>query len=119
MNLPKVKEKRKILRNHSTSAEAVLWNALKNKQIDGLKFRRQHSTGPYIIDFYCHELGLAIELDGEVHGNPNAEGYDNARTARLSEVAGISVLRFENKEVFCNQELIIASIRESVRKKGL
>ncbi len=107
MNIEATKYRRKILRKHGTPAEAVLWTLLKNSQIEGLKFRRQHGVGPYIIDFYCPELKLVVELDGAVHENPNMEEYDQTRTDYLSRVAGISVLRFENKEVFCNQELII------------
>ena len=59
------KDLRKSLRNHSTAAEAVLWRILKGKQLEGLKFRRQQGIGPYIVDFYCPKLKLAIELDGE------------------------------------------------------
>ena len=62
MNKSDVTGNRKELRNHSTSAEATLWKMLKGKQIAGLKFRRQHSVGPYILDFYCPQIKLAIEL---------------------------------------------------------
>ena len=102
---------RKILRNHSTSAEATLWRLLKNKQIDGLKFRRQHSIGPYIVDFYCPALRLAIELDGEVHSRQLE--HDEQRTYYLQK-NGIEVLRFENRTVFENAELIIDEIKRKV-----
>jgi very-short-patch-repair endonuclease len=117
MNLNISKGYRKILRNHGTTAEAVLWTLLKNRNVEGLKFRRQHGVGPYILDFYCAELKLAVELDGAVHDNTNAEEYDEARTKYLTKVAGITVLRFENKDVYCNQELITGSIREFIQLK--
>jgi very-short-patch-repair endonuclease len=110
MNIGETKTLRKSLRNSGTSAEAVLWTVLKNRQVEGLKFRRQHGIGPYIVDFYCPELRLAIELDGEVH--TYEEERDAVRSDYLARVAGITVLRFENKEVFCNQELITSSISE-------
>jgi very-short-patch-repair endonuclease len=117
-NKKATKDQRRTLRTYGTPAEAVVWEMLKNRKIEGLKFRRQHSVGPYILDFFCPELALAIELDGAVHDNPNSEEYDEARANYLSKVAGITVLRFENKEAYCNQELITWSIREFVRSRG-
>ena len=111
MNKEEQEWRRKILRNHSTSAEAVLWRLLKNKQIEGLKFRRQHSIGPYIVDFYCPALKLAIELDGDVH-NRQLE-HDEQRTCYLQK-NNIEVLRFENRTVFENAELIIDEIKRKV-----
>ncbi len=112
MNISTTLASRRKLRNGTTSAEAVLWNELKNRKFEGLKFRRQHGIDPYVVDFYCPELRLAVELDGEVHDNSNAQKYYDARTDYLSKVAGVRVLRFENKEVFLNQNLIFVSIRE-------
>jgi very-short-patch-repair endonuclease len=66
-NIPSLTEKRKALRNNLTSAEATLWLCLKNKQLEGKRFRRQFSIGNYIVDFYCPEQKLAIELDGQGH----------------------------------------------------
>ncbi|MDR0658299.1 MAG: endonuclease domain-containing protein [Mediterranea sp.] len=110
MNLSITRAKRKELRNHSTSAEATLWRILKGKQIGGLKFRRQHSVGSYILDFYCPEIQLAIELDGQVHYTFQAMEYDQNRTDYIFQIAGITILRFENKVVFSYPE----SIRESI-----
>ena len=98
MNKSDVTGNRKELRNHSTSAEATLWKMLKGKQIAGLKFRRQHSVGPYILDFYCPQIKLAIELDGEVHNRQ--QDYDEQRSYFLNRVEDIEVLRFENRTVF-------------------
>ena len=95
MNKSDVTGNRKELRNHSTSAEATLWKMLKGKQIAGLKFRCQHSVGPYILDFYCPQIKLAIELDGEVHNRQ--QDYDEQRSYFLNRVEDIEVLRIEEK----------------------
>ncbi|MDR0988935.1 MAG: DUF559 domain-containing protein [Prevotellaceae bacterium] len=107
MNKPALIDKRKKLRNQSTTAEATLWQLLKDKQIANLKFRRQHSVGNYIIDFYCPSVRLAIELDGESHSMKSE--YDDKRTLFLNEHQ-ITVLRFENRVVFENAEQIYREI---------
>ena len=111
MNTSHQKELRKDLRNHSTPAEATLWKLLKGKQISGLKFRRQHSVDPFILDFYCPQIKLAIELDGEVHNKQ--EDYDEQRTRYLNEKKGIQLLRFENRVVFENPEQIMGEIENA------
>jgi very-short-patch-repair endonuclease len=108
-NKKELKETRKKFRRNATSAEAVLWKRLKNKQIKRLKFRRQHSVGKFILDFYCAEKKLAIELDGEYHAIPGKETSDSKRDIFLKSF-GIEILRFENKIVFENPELIIEEI---------
>ena len=100
--LADAKIKRNSLRNNSTAAESTLWKVLKNKQIDGLRFRRQHSIGPYIMDFYCPEIKLCIELDGEPHDNSEQYNADMERT---------KVVRFSNNVVFNNIEVITESIK--------
>jgi very-short-patch-repair endonuclease len=110
MNRTEYLLRRKELRNNSTSAESVLWNMLKSHNICGLKFRRQHSVGPYILDFYCPQIKLAIELDGEVH--KGQEVYDEQRSYYLTKVAHISVVRFENRVVFETPEVILNCIEE-------
>lgn len=112
MNKSEWRWMRRKLRHSLTPAEASLWRALKGRQVYGLKFRRQHSVGPYILDFYCPELKLAIELDGESHAM--REEYDERRTDYLFRMAGITVLRFENRVVFENLEQIIAEIGEKM-----
>ncbi|WP_303926071.1 endonuclease domain-containing protein [Draconibacterium sediminis] len=67
------------MRNHGTAAEATLWKILRQSQVGGYKFRRQHSIGKYIVDFFCFELMLAIELDGEVHADLNSIARDTER----------------------------------------
>ena len=109
-NKKSLKPIRKSLRNYSTSAEAVLWTKIKNKQIEGLKFRRQHSIANYVVDFYCPQLNLAIELDGEFHASYQDIIRDKKRDSSLSDF-GIKILRFENKIVFENPEEIINQIK--------
>ena len=101
-NLPELKTFRKELRNHLTPAEATLWDLLKNRQLDGRKFRRQHSIGSYIVDLYCPMENLAIELDGEAHNSAVRAERDRERDLFLQH-AGILVLRFENQVVLTIQ----------------
>ena len=115
-NKIELKETRKKFRRNATSAEAVLWKMLKNKQIQGLKFRRQHSVGKLILDFYCPVKNLAIELDGEHHAFPGKETLDLKRDNFLLSL-GIKILRFENKIVFEDPELIIEEIIKAVGDK--
>jgi very-short-patch-repair endonuclease len=110
-NLKHLKEHRRRLRNNPTKAESQLWKALQKKQLEGKKFRRQHSIGNYIVDFYCPSEKLAIELDGSVHDNFINENYDRKRTEFLSEL-GITVLRFENKMVFRQLDMVLDAIKE-------
>ena len=79
-NLPPLKPRRRELRTYGTSAEAALWNLLKKRQLRGRKFRRQHSVGRYILDFYCPSERLAIELDGAHHYTPAGQDHDARRT---------------------------------------
>ncbi|MFD2564032.1 endonuclease domain-containing protein [Aquimarina rubra] len=97
---------RKDLRNNGTSAEAFLWKHLSKSQLKGRKFRRQHSIGNYIVDFYCPKEKLIIELDGQIHNKPKAQEKDQKRTDYL-ESLGFRVIRFENKMVFDNLESVL------------
>jgi very-short-patch-repair endonuclease len=106
---------RKGLRN-SLTAEAVLWKNLQRSQLLGKKFRRQHSVGHYVIDFYCPDCRLAIELDGAVHFNSAVSEYDARRTTYLNSL-NIRVLRFENKMVFENLDGILEVIKRHLLAK--
>lgn len=108
-NLPQLRSFRRDLRKQMTPAEAKLWTHLKNAQLEGRKFRRQHSVDRYILDFYCPQERLAIELDGEVHSFVCAQEYDLERDAFLNAF-GIKVLRFENKMVFRDTEAVLIEI---------
>ena len=105
-----LKPYRTSLRNKSTPAEAFLWNYLKKSQLDGRKFRRQHSIDNYIVDFFCYEESLAIELDGEIHNIRIEE--DEIRDAYLKS-KGIKVIRFENRFVFEHLDQVLDDIRKS------
>ena len=86
----------KQMRKSPTIAENTLWKYLSNKQMQGLKFRRQHPLGNFILDFYCHEIKLSIELDGETHDEQTQKEYDIVRTKLLNE-KGIFEIRFANE----------------------
>ncbi|MDT0646848.1 endonuclease domain-containing protein [Zunongwangia sp. F260] len=107
---------RKDLRNNSTPAESFLWKQLQNRKLDGRKFRRQHSIQNFIVDFYCAEEKLIIELDGEIHNNAAAEEKDIKRTEVL-ESLGFIVIRFENKMVFDFLPSVLQEIKDNFRKK--
>ena len=111
-NLPAKKEQRRELRSHLTPEEACLWSHLQQRKLGGRKFRRQHSVGPYILDFYCPAEELAIELDGASHDNDAAQAHDERRTDFLSQL-GIRVVRFENKDVRKNLEGVLAAIEQA------
>ena len=108
-NRKNLKERRKELRNNLTSAEATIWIHLQRKQLGGRKFRRQHSIGNYIVDFYCPSEKLIIELDGEQHYTSEGLVYDARRTEYLNS-KGYRVIRFENSEIFYGLELVLEKI---------
>ena len=100
---------RQSLRSGGTPAEARLWTLLQRGQLGGLRFRRQHGVGPYVLDFYCPSARLGVELDGAVHEAPAQAAHDEARTRHLAAV-GIRVVRFENRMVFEAPEAVLAEI---------
>ncbi len=110
-NHPELKPFRRQLRQNLTPAEARLWTALKGKQLDGRKFRRQHSLGGVILDFYCPAERLAIELDGKPHFYPDAVEYDRRRD-EFVKTHGILTLRYVNRWVFDNLDGVLDDIRE-------
>ncbi len=93
---PSTKANVRDLRREMTDAERLLWRHLRRRQVEGLKFRRQHPLGRFIVDFVCIEAALVIEVDGGQHGERQAQ--DAARTAWLNR-QGYRVLRFWNNEV--------------------
>ena len=103
---------RKELRNNLTPAEAVLWSSLQKKQLEGRKFRRQHSIGKYIADFYCPSEKLVIELDGAGHFTPEGSDADEIRDSYMKRL-GIKVLRYENREIYYNLEAVLENIKNS------
>ncbi|MBK9273061.1 MAG: endonuclease domain-containing protein [Flavobacteriales bacterium] len=102
---------RRGLRSESTAAEAALWSLLRKRALDGFKFRRQHSVGPnMVLDFYCPERRLAIELDGAGHMDALGQVNDGARDESLLAL-GIRVLRIENQELLSDPEGVLQMIR--------
>ena len=108
-----IRQKAKELRKNMTPAEELLWINLKNKKLLGLHFRRQHPYGIYILDFYCHKINLAIEVDGKIHKRKGE--YDKERTEYLKS-SNIYVLRFKNEEVERNIDLVIDRIKDYLFK---
>src|SRR4051812_47854158 len=102
-NPPLQKGRRQDLRHNPTAAETELWKCLKNRQLLGKKFRRQCGIGNYIVDFYCPECRLIVELDGSPHFAIGVDEYEADRTMYLQEL-GLRIVRFENKVVFRNLE---------------
>ena len=98
-----------------TPAEIRLWQALKHRQLDGLKFRRQPSIGPFIADFYCPSAKLVIELDGSVHDSEAAQQQDGERTAYLVSL-GLRVVRFENRQLMESFEEVLCEIRRRAKE---
>ena len=109
LNDPQRKELRKKLRNDMPAAEIILWSELQRKQMSGLKFRRQYGVGPYIVDFYCPKLKLAIEVDGGSHDNDEALRYD-IRRQKYIESHGIKFFRCTNTDVYENLNGVIEDI---------
>jgi len=115
-NKVSLKPLRQQLRNALTPAEARLWMQLRNSQVAGRKFRRQHSVGPFVLDFYCAQEQLAVELDGAAHDHERAVERDEARTRYLESV-GVTVVRFENRDVIDNLEAVLQTIRSHFATK--
>ena len=105
---------RKDLRNNGTSAEAFLWKYLQRSQLEGRKFRRQHSIGNYIVDFYCPKEKLIIELDGKYHNKPEIIKKDQVRTEYLENL-DFTVIRFENKMVFDHLPSVLNGIKDNFK----
>ena len=108
-------ENAKELRKKETEAEKAFWKAVRLRRLDGLKIRRQHPVKQFILDFYCHEYLLGIEIDGSVHENEEAKDYDLNRTAEIENL-GITILRFKNEEVLSKLPKVINEIRKKVEQ---
>ncbi len=107
--------RRRQLRNEMTKAEAILWSKLRRRQMKGYKFRRQFGIENYVIDFYCPELKLAIEVDGDSHFIGNAPADDIIRQKDIEEY-GIIFLRFQNDEIYRNLNGVLFTIEEKIKK---
>lgn len=100
-------ESARSMRSNPTKAEAHLWKFLRKKQLGGYRFRRQHVIDAFIVDFYCPQARLAIEVDGPIHLSD--QDFDEAREDYLVEL-GYRVLRFENEDVLLNTTMVLERI---------
>ena len=103
----------KNLRKNMTGAEKKVWEKLKNNQLQGFKFRRQHPIQNFIVDFYCHKLKLVIEIDGKYHDSNNQQKLDKERTS-IIKFQKLKVLRITNEEVFKNIDEVIQKIEKEI-----
>jgi len=103
----------KKLRTKMTPAEEVLWAALKNKQLEGLKFRRQHPISRYVLDFFCARAKLGIEVDGKYHEEKAQKIYDADRTDNL-KLSNIEIIRFTNKKILTQLDQVLESIIKKI-----
>lgn len=106
----------RLLRQEQTKAEKKLWGHLRNRQVANLKFRRQHPIKEFIVDFFCEEYGIVIQLDGEYHRRPNQQEKDNLRDVLLENL-GYRVLRIENKLIFEELETVLQTISNTKKKQ--
>jgi len=106
---PVLKEKARELRNNSTRTEILLWTFLKGRQLRGFDFHRQKPVDEYIVDFFCNELMLAVEIDGVSH--IGKELYDSKRQNRLEKL-GVRFLRFKDEDVFYNCDYVVKEIEK-------
>jgi adenine-specific DNA-methyltransferase len=109
-------EKCRNLRRDQTDAEKKLWGILRNRQLAGIKFRRQFPIGRYILDFYSPEFNLGIEADGGQHYEDGGRQRDKLRTEELSEL-GIKILRFSDTEILNNTEGVYEIIQKSIKRE--
>ncbi|MFN5083279.1 MAG: endonuclease domain-containing protein [Brevundimonas sp.] len=103
-------ERARALRRSLTLPEGLLWSALRGRRLGGLRFRRQHPIGPYILDFFCSDLALAVEVDGWRHDDPDQIRHDRRRDAWLSQ-KGVHLLRIPARDVLADRGEVLDRIR--------
>jgi very-short-patch-repair endonuclease len=108
-NKSRSKKRRRFLRRNPTQSEKLLWSKLRNRQLSGLRFRRQYGVLDYVVDFYCPEYKLAVEVIGDVHAYADRERYDLVRSKRM-EALGIKILFFTNLQVQEEMHGVLKSI---------
>ncbi|MEZ7528333.1 endonuclease domain-containing protein [Cloacibacterium normanense] len=107
--------KAQFLRRNETIAEKLLWEKLRNNQLEGLKFRRQHPVNIYIADFYCHKFKLIIELDGDYHNQEEQKQKDEVRTEVLG-LNDLKIIRFKNEEVEQDINQVLITIKNKIEQ---
>ena len=103
-------EKAKDLRQEQTQTEIILWSKLRNRQFEGLKFRRQHPVGQFVVDFYCHEKRLVVEVDGGIHEKEDVKERDENREFELKNF-GLRIIRIKNEEIEQNIEKVLEKLK--------
>ena len=114
-NKKELKSLRQNLRNNMPPAEKILWSKLKGKQLEKYKFRRQHSIDQFILDFYCPQAELAIEIDGDSHYDTGKSEYDVERSRKI-ESYGIKIIRFTNKDVYDSLDGVVDQILKELKE---
>jgi len=99
------------LRKNQTGVEKILWKKLEKNSFENLRFRRQHPIGKFIVDIYCPELLLVIELDGGIHNKPEVAERDAGREVELNRL-GLKILRFTNNEIIHNIDAVLKQIKK-------
>jgi len=110
-----LKDRRRELRKNQTPTEKLLWKRISGDKIQGLRFLRQYSVGPYILDFYCPKLRLAVEVDGGVHNEEEAKAYDLDREKYL-ESLDITTIRFWNDDVLNNTKKVLKELQDKIKQ---
>ena len=100
------------LRAEPTPAERLMWDLLRDRRLEGIKFRRQSPLGIFIADFHCRELNLVVELDGKIHEENRQSAHDENRDSYLRSL-GCTLLRFSNREIFENRDAVLSKILET------
>ena len=103
------------MRKIETRAEKLLWIRLRNRQVAGFKFRRQHPIGYFVSDFYCHEIKLIIELEGKIHDKKEQKEYDKLRK-ELIETWGYKIINFRNRQIYNDIENVMQCVKETALK---
>ncbi|HEV8580536.1 MAG TPA: endonuclease domain-containing protein [Thermoanaerobaculia bacterium] len=108
-----VRSRAQILREDPTPAEQILWEVLRDRRLQGIKFRRQKPLSIFVADFYCAELKLVVELDGGIHSDPRQAAHDRNRDFYLRSI-GCTILRIPNQDLFENRESVLTRILDTV-----
>jgi very-short-patch-repair endonuclease len=111
---PKLFHFARLNRQVQTEAEAIMWKCLRNRNLNGFKFRRQHPIADFIADFFCLECNLVVEVDGDYHNETEQKQYDEGRTYALAELK-IKVIRFTNQEVLENLDFVLQEISKHLK----
>ncbi len=109
-----MQQRARELRREMTAAEKKLWAHIRNGQLNGVHFRKQHAVGTFIVDFFCAKSKLVIEIDGDTHFEPEQMAYDAERTQWLNEQRHYRVIRFTNHDVLHNIEGVIETIQAAL-----